>query len=302
MAVRAKVDMLIDPVLNGRLCRWRCCRAAALRVGRGRVRCGGRPPELRGSGRAGDGHDRGLGPAAIGQEHRGRLQRSAHRIPGGEPGRSRSRSRPSRTFSTGTNSWSLSGGTGPDVMSLDEIWTPEFAAAGVIEPPRWIDRGVLGGQAEIFFSGAWDTNIWQDQVWGVPLNFDVWEQLYYNADMFTAAGLDPDNPPKTWDEWLAAAEQLTSPPQQFGIGLIGIKGEAGGRAPPPLDVLERRDGHRRGRPGGTRFAGESRNLTFFERSPGSLRGIANVGEPEAVSAFTAGQVAMLLTGRGSRTR
>ena len=33
----------------------------------------------------------------------------------------------------------------------------------------------------------------------MPLNFDVWEQLYYNADMFRAAGLDPDNPPKTWD-------------------------------------------------------------------------------------------------------
>ena len=33
MAVRAKVDMLIDPVLNGRLCRWRCCRAAALGLG-----------------------------------------------------------------------------------------------------------------------------------------------------------------------------------------------------------------------------------------------------------------------------
>ena len=188
-------------------------------------------------------------------------------------------------------------------MSLDEIWTPEFAAAGVIEP---LD-GLIGESSAVkpeIFSGAWDTNIWQDQVWGVPLNFDVWEQLYYNADMFTAAGLDPDNPPKTWDEWLAAAEQLTSLPQQFGIGLIGIKGEAVVVLLTPLDVLERRDGHRRGRPGGTRFAGESRNPHLLQRALAEFapEGIANVGEPEAVSAFTAGQVAMLLTGRGSRTR
>jgi multiple sugar transport system substrate-binding protein len=38
-------------------------------------------------------------------------------------------------------------------------------------------------------------------------------------------------------------------------------------------------------------------LTFFKELAGfAPEGIANVGEPEAVSAFTAGQVAMLLTG------
>ena len=86
MAVRAKVDMLIDPVLNGRLA------AGGAAVRRRSGWAWSRPmrwspaEHTRGSGRAGDGHDRGLGPAAIGQEHRGRLQRSAHRIPGGEPG------------------------------------------------------------------------------------------------------------------------------------------------------------------------------------------------------------------------
>ena len=48
---------------------------------------------------------------------------------------------------------------------------------------------------------------------------------------------------------------------------------------------------------------ENRETSPF-KEPRRVRseGIANVGEPEAVSAFTAGQVAMLLTGRGSRTR
>lgn len=36
----------------------------------------------------------------------------------------------------------------------------------------------------------------------VPL---LWE---YNKDAFDKAGLDADNPPKTWDEWLAACDKL----------------------------------------------------------------------------------------------
>lgn len=33
--------------------------------------------------------------------------------------------------------------------------------------------------------------------------------LFYNKDLFKAAGLDPDRPPKTWDELVSYAKQLT---------------------------------------------------------------------------------------------
>jgi multiple sugar transport system substrate-binding protein len=33
--------------------------------------------------------------------------------------------------------------------------------------------------------------------------------MYINVDMFKKAGLNPDNPPKTFDEWLAAMKKLT---------------------------------------------------------------------------------------------
>ncbi len=47
-----------------------------------------------------------------------------------------------------------------------------------------------------------------DRIYGVPL--DVYSVgLAYNRALFTAAGLDPDSPPTTWDEVRAAAKQIS---------------------------------------------------------------------------------------------
>lgn len=60
--------------------------------------------------------------------------------------------------------------------------------------------------------------------------------VYYNADLFTEAGLDPDNPPQTWAEWRDAAmtvrEALNKPLLNWGYnqdnwtvqGLINANG------------------------------------------------------------------------------
>jgi multiple sugar transport system substrate-binding protein len=47
--------------------------------------------------------------------------------------------------------------------------------------------------------------------------------MYYNADMFVAAGLDPDTPPTTWEGWLEIAPALSEanggiPVFNFGYG------------------------------------------------------------------------------------
>lgn len=44
--------------------------------------------------------------------------------------------------------------------------------------------------------------------------------MYWNKDLFEAAGLDPDTPPSTWDEWQSYAEQLTDPDSNvYGSGI-----------------------------------------------------------------------------------
>lgn len=52
----------------------------------------------------------------------------------------------------------------------------------------------------------------------IPLAVSV-PLLYYNADLFAQADLDPNNPPRTWDELRAAAKQIRERTGQFGLGI-----------------------------------------------------------------------------------
>ncbi len=60
------------------------------------------------------------------------------------------------------------------------------------------------------------------KVYGVP-NVSYSVGLVYNRELFTKAGLDPDNPPKTWSEVRTAAKKIAG----LGDGYVGY-GEYGG--------------------------------------------------------------------------
>ncbi len=48
------------------------------------------------------------------------------------------------------------------------------------------------------------------KTWGIPFQRST-IVMYYNKDLFKQAGLDPEQPPTTWDEMVAMGKQLTSP-------------------------------------------------------------------------------------------
>lgn len=58
------------------------------------------------------------------------------------------------------------------------------------------------------------------KLWSMPFNTSN-PMLYYNKDMFKAAGLDPDKPPRTWAEFEDAARKLT---QKDASGKVTIPG------------------------------------------------------------------------------
>jgi len=59
------------------------------------------------------------------------------------------------------------------------------------------------------------------QRFGVPANAGALV-LWYNVNVFKAAGLDPDKPPRTWDEFVAAAKQIEDKTDADGLGLNGF--------------------------------------------------------------------------------
>lgn len=58
------------------------------------------------------------------------------------------------------------------------------------------------------------------KLWSMPFNTSN-PMLYYNKDMFKAAGLDPDKPPRTWAEFEEAARKLT---QKDASGKVTMPG------------------------------------------------------------------------------
>lgn len=116
----------------------------------------------------------------------------------------------------------VQGGNAPDIATLDQIWVGAFAQAGAVANLSDM-AGMSGLSRDQFFGGAWDSAVFNDGLYGIPFNVDVWQFSFYNQDLFDEAGIDPASI-ATFEGLHAAAEALTSD-GQFGVGLFGHQGE-----------------------------------------------------------------------------
>lgn len=64
-----------------------------------------------------------------------------------------------------------------------------------------------GVDASLFWPFVWQRALYQEELYGLPFETDV-RILYYNKTAFEQAGLDPEDPPETWEELWAAADAL----------------------------------------------------------------------------------------------
>jgi len=64
-----------------------------------------------------------------------------------------------------------------------------------------------------------DTVTFNGTQWGRPVAFST-KALYWNKDLFAAAGLDPEKPPTTWAEEIADAKAFTEKTPAKGFGLV----------------------------------------------------------------------------------
>lgn len=91
------------------------------------------------------------------------------------------------------NAWSAD----PDILQLDVVWTPEFAAAGWIRPLD--DFGIRGGDLADFFEATLVADRWRGRLYALPWFVDT-GMLYWRTDLMESA-------PETFEALTAAARQ-----------------------------------------------------------------------------------------------
>lgn len=110
------------------------------------------------------------------------------------------------------------GGTPPDVAVLLASDLYSLTDANAIQP---LDEYVKAAGGDAFtsdFQPAFLANSsYQGSIWSLPFQRST-PVLYYNKDLYQAAGLDPDKPPTTYQELVDYAKKLTKPDgSQWGI-------------------------------------------------------------------------------------
>ncbi|MCB0122129.1 MAG: extracellular solute-binding protein [Caldilineaceae bacterium] len=125
----------------------------------------------------------------------------------------------------------VASGTPPDIG----IWGSylDFMSRGAVIP---LDDYIATSDVvkeENFIPGNWDVIQYQGTIYGVP-GFECFVRrgLNYNTRLVEEAGLDPDNPPVTWDELMVWHEALTKFDDagnlvQFGIDPYDAEGGTG---------------------------------------------------------------------------
>ncbi|HET9142030.1 sugar ABC transporter substrate-binding protein [Actinophytocola sp.] len=111
----------------------------------------------------------------------------------------------------------------PDILASDVVYTPNYTKQGLFQDLTGDVKG-LPYYSSIAKSHL-DVASYQDKIYAVPHKLDS-SVLFYNKNLFKQAGLDPEKPPKNFDEILAYARKITA----LGNGITGwdLAGSCGG--------------------------------------------------------------------------
>ncbi len=114
----------------------------------------------------------------------------------------------------------IASGNPPDVTWLDRFTAAQFASRDALMA---IDQFIEIHNFDV--SGYVDYTIdelrFDGQLWGLPWDTDT-RPLYWNKDVFRDAGLDPEVPPKTWDDLVANSQKITRVDDEGKFERIGF--------------------------------------------------------------------------------
>ncbi|MDD3402067.1 MAG: sugar ABC transporter substrate-binding protein [Hespellia sp.] len=118
------------------------------------------------------------------------------------------------------NKTMFASGNVADVFYVGNDNFPTFANSGNLLD---LDQYVEDGYFDDFFENVKKMYQWEGKSEAIPFTTDC-RILWYNKEIFKEAGLDPENPPKTWDELRDDAKQITEKTGKYGFGMdLGLK-------------------------------------------------------------------------------
>lgn len=111
----------------------------------------------------------------------------------------------------------------PDILASDVVYTPNYTKQGLFQDLSAEIKSLP--YASSVAKSHLDVASYQGKTYAVPHKLDS-SVLFYNKDLFRKAGLDPEKPPKNFDEILTYARAITN----LGNGITGfdIAGSCGG--------------------------------------------------------------------------
>lgn len=113
----------------------------------------------------------------------------------------------------------LQSGAAPDIIEVQHGWVNGYVQSGMLTS---LDD-IIPDKAD-FNQAVLNVVTFDGKAMAIPYRIECPGVLYNKAD-FAAAGLDPNSPPQTWDQWVAAAKALTTN-GKYGMAITG-GGEVG---------------------------------------------------------------------------
>lgn len=184
-------------------------------------------------------------------------------------------------------------GQAPDIISFDNPDFALFSSRGAMLDITDLVAASSVIKTASYYAGPLNSVTWDGRLYGLPKYTDT-IGLFYNKDMFRAKGLDPNDPPSTWDELLEAARKLNDP----AAGVYGITFSARGNEEGTFQFLPwiQMSGGDYTKVNGS---GAVRALelwkTFLDEKLAS-QDVLSVGQWDSTGFFNNGQAAMAISG------
>ena len=172
----------------------------------------------------------------------------------------------------------IAGGIPPDATYTNWVGLPTLAFQGSLLPldDYMASSGIKDSD---FIKAMIDACKWQGKTYGMPGGADFLV-LFYSKDVYTAAGLDPEAPPKTLDEWVAHSEKIYQTDAQGNYIRMGMAPTDPGN--PYLEPLF----------GGKWYDPDAQKVTCNSKENVDaftwMLGNCKKWDPQKVAAFTAG--------------